>query len=182
MHADARRAAFERLFRAHVDAIRRYARRRAAEADAEEIVAETFEIAWRRLDRVPEGAELPWLYGVAGRVLANQRRGADRRRQLADRVEAMTPRTSPDGGPPGGDEPILEALAMLRAPDRELLCLMAWEGLERDALAQAIGVSRASLRVRIHRARRALRAALDALDGPAGAATRDTERGEDADG
>src|SRR4029450_2647016 len=65
------------MFRECYPVVRAYARRRAAPDAAQDVVADTFLVAWRRLEDVPEDA-LPWLYGVARRVLANQRRSAAR--------------------------------------------------------------------------------------------------------
>jgi RNA polymerase sigma-70 factor (ECF subfamily) len=63
---------FQEFYRAHEAAVLAYARRRAP-AIAEDVVAETFLVCWRRLDDVPANA-LPWLYAVARNVLANERR------------------------------------------------------------------------------------------------------------
>src|SRR5690349_12050848 len=68
---------FDEIYRRHAAAVLAYARRRVPRDLAEEVVAETFVVCWRRLDRVPEDA-LPWLYAVARRTLANQRRAAVR--------------------------------------------------------------------------------------------------------
>jgi RNA polymerase sigma-70 factor (ECF subfamily) len=73
----AREQEFEALFRAHAGRVRSYVARRVAEG-RDDAVAETFTVAWRRLEDVPEDA-LPWLLGVARRVLANQGRAAQRR-------------------------------------------------------------------------------------------------------
>ena len=55
------------------------------------MVAETLMVAWRRRDAVPAGAEaIPWLYGVAWRLLANQRRGRSRRLRLQRALEPLT--------------------------------------------------------------------------------------------
>jgi RNA polymerase sigma-70 factor, ECF subfamily len=75
--AGSREARFTRLYELHLDAVRAYAWRRS-QGLADEIVAETFLVAWRRLEAIPEDA-LPWLIGVARNVRANLRRG-DRRR------------------------------------------------------------------------------------------------------
>ena len=83
-------AAFERLFRAHLPAVRAYARRRIDATTAEDVVAETFVVCWRRLDDVPDDP-LPWLLGVARRCLANRRRSDDRRSALAERAGAELP-------------------------------------------------------------------------------------------
>jgi DNA-directed RNA polymerase specialized sigma24 family protein len=74
---------FERMFRTRHDAVRAYALRRTAVDDANDIVAETFLVAWRRFDEAPRDFLLAWLFGVARRVLANQRRASNRRDALA---------------------------------------------------------------------------------------------------
>lgn len=160
MTAPADRARLEALYAAHAAAVHAYARRRTDPAAAEDAVAETFLVAWRRLDRVPAGDPLPWLYATARHVLANQRRGDARRAALLARLHAERTPAQPDGT---GDEGagLLRALASLREPDREALLLIAWEGLEPAAAATVLGCSRAALHVRLHRARRRLAAALE---------------------
>jgi DNA-directed RNA polymerase specialized sigma24 family protein len=81
----ARGERFEGLFRENYPLVRAYALRRAAPEAAQDVVADTFLVAWRRLEDVPDDA-LPWLYGIARRVLANQRRSADRSAALERRV------------------------------------------------------------------------------------------------
>ncbi len=76
-----RKARLERLFDQHYAAVLAYGLRRAPRAVAEDVASETFVIASRRIDEVPAAA-LPWLYGVARRVLANERRAETRRDQL----------------------------------------------------------------------------------------------------
>lgn len=142
-----------------------YAVRRVADpGDAADVVAETFLVAWRRLDDVPEGDQArPWLFGVARRVLANLYRGERRRSALADRLRAELPMVVQ---PPVEDGPSLveQALAGLGDDDQELLRLVAWEQLARDEIALVLGVSRAVVRVRLHRARRRLRAEMELLE------------------
>ena len=78
---------FEEMFREHYGAVRGYALRRIPGDLAQDAVAETFLVAWRRLDDFPADP-LPWLFGVARRVLANQRRSADRSSALERRLAA----------------------------------------------------------------------------------------------
>jgi len=87
------RLAFDRLYDTHARAVLAYALRRTASADdAEDAASETFIVAWRRLDRVPGVDEaLPWLFGVARKVLANPRRAAARRGRPIDRSAAPPP-------------------------------------------------------------------------------------------
>jgi RNA polymerase sigma-70 factor, ECF subfamily len=153
-----RRERFERLFDQHYRAVCAYALRRAVPGDADDVVAETFFIAWRRLEEVPAEAK-PWLLGVARRVLANQRRAAGRRAALIARVAGAAPGAA--DRPTG--TPVLRALALLSGRDREVLLLTAWEGLSLEEATAVMGCSRTATKVRLHRARRRLRGKLDQL-------------------
>jgi len=152
----------EQLYRAHADQVHAYARRRSDDQTADEVVAEVFLIAWRRLDAVPLDP-LPWLLGVARKTLANQRRTTSRAAALNARVEAslVTP-----AGHTGGDHAVLVALATLDPRDREVLLLVAWEGLRQEEVGTVLGVSRGAVATRLHRARKRLAEALAAQDKP----------------
>lgn len=147
---------FAALFELHHRGLLAYAVRRVADpADAADIVAETFLVAWRRLDEVPPGDQArPWLFGVARRVIANLRRGERRRLALADRLRHAVV----DVVPPPGDEvsDIERAVADLGETDQEILRLHAWDELAHDEIALVLGLSRGAVRVRLHRARRRL--------------------------
>jgi RNA polymerase sigma-70 factor (ECF subfamily) len=158
-----RRERFEAVYRELYEPICGYALRRVREPeDAAEAIAETFATLWRRFDSCPQGAELrPWLFGVARRVIANQRRGERRRSALGERLLARLDPAAFEASRP--DEPssaLARAFAGLSDSDRELLSLFAWEGLTREELAVALGTSRAVVRLRLHRARKRLRDAL----------------------
>ena len=112
-------------------------------------MAETFAIAWRRIDEVPDDA-LPWLFGVARRVAANQRRSASRLAGLIARLHAQ-PR-EPLIGPP--DSPATIALDRLPPADQELLRLLAWDGLSQAEAGVTLGISANAVAIRLHRARR----------------------------
>ena len=149
-------ARFDEIFRTHRRAVLAYALRRAGDpADAADAVAETFLVAWRRLDDVPADA-LPWLLGVARRVLANLRRGRRRRDGLAERLAAELAQSPPvreDDVP----DAVTRALAALSEEDRELLALFAWEELRPAQIAVALGLKPATARTRLHRALARLR-------------------------
>jgi RNA polymerase sigma-70 factor (ECF subfamily) len=122
-------------------------------------VAETFLIAWRRLDDLP-GEPVPWLLGTARRVLANHRRFMERR----SRNGAAIPLDYLDVGD-GSASPVeliadrqafSAAFAAIRAEDRELLALVAWEGLSTGEAAEVLGCTKAAFSIRLHRARRRL--------------------------
>lgn len=134
-----RRRAFEELFAAHYWAVRGYVLRRAPSASAEDIVAETFLVAWRRLDTLHEDP-LPWLLGVARRVLANQQRAERRRGALAVRLQGLLPGQTPDWEPPAAmSDELAIAMVRLSPSEREALLLVAWEGLEPARAARAAG-------------------------------------------
>lgn len=156
-------ARFDALFRDHQRAVLAYAiRRTATHADAEDAAAETFIVVWRKIESAPTGDVLPWLYAVARRVLANQRRGSGRRERLAAllRVEDVpTPMRLGDAH----DGPAVRALATLSAADQEVLRLVAWEALGNQQIAAVLGISANAVAIRLHRARARFEAALTKL-------------------
>jgi RNA polymerase sigma-70 factor (ECF subfamily) len=150
-----RRVRFEALFAKHHDPVRRYIIRRQSAPLVDDAIAETFLVAWRRLDEIPDRT-LPWLLGVARRVLADQRRAVRRRRSLSERLRGsiMTPGLAGDWEPPAGLTPELaSALAALSEHEREALLLVAWDELSPADAARVAGCSPAAFRVRLHRAR-----------------------------
>jgi RNA polymerase sigma-70 factor, ECF subfamily len=159
---------FERLYRGHVDAVFAYAIARTTPELAKEAVEETFLVAWRRLADVPEEPRA-WLCGVARRVLANQWRARDRRGALGLRIMASGAFVS-YGADPADEvaerQRTLAALCRLSESDRELLCLTAWGELSADKAARVLGCSKATMLVRLHRARRRFESALGAEDEP----------------
>ena len=148
------RERFEALYAAHAGAVRAYARRRIDASAADDIVADVFLIAWRRLDEVP-AEQLPWLLGVARRVLANRRRGDARRAALRGRLEGER-LAGGEPEPALPDSEVVRALRSLNERDREVLLLIAWDGLDRRQAAAALGIGMGAFAVRLHRARRRL--------------------------
>jgi len=137
-----------------------YALRRVERAeDAADVVAETFLVAWRRLETLPDGDEArPWLYGVARRQLANQRRGELRRSRLADRLRSELRVASVSHLPDDHRvAAVRAALARLEEEDQEILRLSSWEGLTPSQIATAMGMPAVTVRSRLHRARKRLR-------------------------
>jgi RNA polymerase sigma-70 factor (ECF subfamily) len=147
----------EGLFRDHARDVLAYALRRTDPATAEEVVADVFAVAWRRVDRVPHDEPLLWLYGVARRVLANEQRAARRRARLSSALGALM-RGAAAPADEGND--VADALLGLRPPDREILMLVAWEGLDAPEAAVVLGCSAQAVHTRLHRARRRLEAEL----------------------
>ncbi|HJS97259.1 MAG TPA: sigma-70 family RNA polymerase sigma factor, partial [Solirubrobacteraceae bacterium] len=151
------------LYAEHGRAVLAYAVRRVTNPqDAADVVAETFLVAWRRLDRVPEGdAARLWLYGVARHVLANHRRSERRRERLAERLRGELSVVIEDVARPGPETgEVRDALSQLGAEDQEILRLCGWEELTPREIATVLGISHVAARSRLHRARQRLRAAL----------------------
>lgn len=145
---------FRRLYDNNYVAVYGYAQRRTFNLDdADDVVGETFVVAWRRLDDVPDGTRTrPWLYGVARRVLANQRRGQRRREGLNERLIGLHKPSDP--GPSYEDiEHLVASFTRLPEIDREVLLLVGWEGLAASQVGVVLGCSTAAARVRLHRAR-----------------------------
>lgn len=157
---------FEQMFADHRDAVFGFAARRVGVDLADEVVSGTFLAAWRRMDTVPRDGERWWLLAAARLVLQNEQRSGIRRDRLARRLQSV----------PDGDEAmdvgfsesdavmVRRALASIRAPDQEVLRLTAWDNLSVDDAAQVLGCTPAAYRVRLHRARRRLAAALSTED------------------
>ncbi len=160
------RERFEHVYRAHARPVLGYALRRTDDAqDAADVVAETFLVALRRLEDVPaEPLTGPWLYGVARRVIANQRRGRRRRSHLGDRLrDQLVAAGVPDPAETAIARADLERLLSgLSSTEREVLELSAWEGLEPREIAEVLGISEGATRVRLSRARSAARNAQQA--------------------
>lgn len=158
---------FRALFDLHLDAVWRFARRRCASAeDADDIASETFAVAWRRRADLPPFGEVGlWLIGVARRVLANQRRTAERQSRLHLRLASVAP-TEPSTGVPadagiGHGGSLAEALGRLAPDDRDLLLLRAWDGLSVQDIAVLLECTPNAASIRLHKARRRLAALLE---------------------
>jgi RNA polymerase sigma-70 factor (ECF subfamily) len=157
-------ARYRLLYEQHYGAVLAYARRRVAASDAEEAAAETFCVAWRRFSDVPPDNALPWLYAVARRVLAVQRRAGVRRERLSSRLALhVTSHAVTDRDPGGQDvgalgDAVGEALARLRRDDQVLLCLAVVDGLGAKEIGWRLACSPNAVSLRLHRARQRLTA------------------------
>lgn len=163
-------AVFADLYHRHFDAVRDYCRRRLASDVVDDVVAETFLTAWRRLDDVPSGntARL-WLYRVAYRVIGHSWRSTARRRRLDARLRLVAP-----GPAAAADESViasadrrrvLDAAGRLNHTDAEVLRLTAWEQLSVGDIAAVLEIAPNAVKQRLHRARRNLAREYRRLDG-----------------
>jgi RNA polymerase sigma factor (sigma-70 family) len=152
---------FASLYHRHHRAIRDFCRRRVPKDVVDDVVAETFLTAWRRIDDIPRGDQaLLWLYGVAYRVIGNHWRSAARRRRLEDRLQVI------NGGAASGTDDavviadqrrlVLEAATHLNDKDADVLRLAAWEQLSTAEIAAVLGIAPNAVKQRLHRAKQHL--------------------------
>jgi RNA polymerase sigma factor (sigma-70 family) len=148
---------FAALFRLHYRDVLSFARRRVGEDAAQEVVAETFLVAWRRLTDVPDPA-LPWLYQVARYEVAALSRNVAREGRLRLALSHIVASQPEDHRIDRAHEVsrVGRAFLQLNPSDQEILRLAAWEELSSKDGAQVLGCTVAAYRVRLHRARRRL--------------------------
>lgn len=152
---------FDRLYDQHYKEVLAYCARRASPSDADDATAEVFTVAWRRRDDIPGGdRSLPWLYGVARKVLSHQRRSSERFRRLTTRVATVQEPLpqAPDAVVVEREEytQVRDAVRRLRPNDQEVILLSAWEGLSHGQIAAALGLSQAAVDKRLTRAKQRL--------------------------
>ncbi len=167
-HPNVRRARFEALARDElIEPLRRFLLRRTDEAMADDVLAETLLVCWRRLADVPDPA-LPWAYGVARNCLANAQRSGRRQRRVAAKLAVVDPPREVDDPAGSRDDALHEALDRLREDDAELLRLWAWEQLTPAEIAAVLDVTANAVSIRLHRAREKLREELGKVEAGAG--------------
>jgi len=161
--ASADEARFSEIYRRHGKMIHAYCARRIDGSQVPDAVAETFAVAWRKIDQIPEGeGALPWLYGVAYRVLSHQWRSKARNRRLGERLLGLAEfdTASPDVILIRNEEHrlVIEASNRLRPIDQEILRLTLWEELSHLETAAVLGIEATAVKQRAYRARRNLTA------------------------
>lgn len=163
-------AAFEALYRRHVDAVTRFTARRVAKpADLADVVAEVFVVAIESAHRF-DGAHdtaLPWLYGIARNKLAELHRRDRRRRDAAERAAVrdltddefalLLDRIDAQRAAPA----LIRALDRLPDRDRALLEMVALDGLPVGDAARRLGMASPAARMRLTRLRRRTRHLMD---------------------
>lgn len=165
----------ESLHREHADRIRRYVARLVGESDADDLAQDVFEKAQRAIGTFRGDARiLTWLYRIATHVAIDRLRSADRRAALeggsedADPDDAELPADAPRPRSVDAEvdrarmrECILRVVEQLPTTQRAAILLGELRGLGDRELAEALGVSLGAAKIRLHRARRALKAALE---------------------
>jgi RNA polymerase sigma factor (sigma-70 family) len=159
---------FEAMYQQNWPQVMAYCLRRTRAADAPDACSETFLVAWRRFDDIPPPpATLPYLYGIAGRVLSNQLRALRRRSRLDAKLRNLG--VAPPAEPStlvfqsSRDQEVVAAVNQLKSKDREIMMLYAWEDLPRDTIAEMMGMTRAAIDQRIHRMYQKLARSLESL-------------------
>ncbi len=161
-----REARFRAIYEATYDDLLRFAQRRVHPTHAEDVAADAFLVAWRRLEEMPVEVEdaRPWLFGVARATMLNHRRGDRRRDALAVRLADP----SGAGGSDAVDDLAASRLdlaagwARLTEAEQEAISLTVWEGLTSAQAGAVLGCTATAYRIRLSRARRSLRRHLDA--------------------
>jgi len=156
---------FTVLFRRHAPHIQRYVARRLGPDAAEDIVAETFLLAFRHRDRYdPSRADArPWLYGISTNLIGRHRRAEIRQYRALARTgtdpvtEPFTDQVDDRVSASLASRPLAAALAALSAAQRDTLLLAAWSELSYDEIATALNVPIGTVRSRLNRARTKLR-------------------------
>jgi RNA polymerase sigma-70 factor (ECF subfamily) len=166
-HPDDARERFEALAAEVVEPVRRFLVRRTDRDTADDVLAETLLVCWRRLDHVPEPA-LPWVYGVARNCLANAERGERRQVRLAARITAVDPPAVAQPEPQPPDPRVAIVLEAMRPEDAELLRLWAWEQLGPGEIAEVLGITANAASIRLHRARGKFAEELRKIDSTSG--------------
>lgn len=158
-------AEFTALYRGAYPSIARYLLRRGAGERTADLAAETFVVAWRQRrtwQAIPDGQRLPWLYGVARKVLANAHRSVRRADEVSGRLAVQAVTEDGDHSVATVERmAVVAAFARLSESDREVIRLVAWEGLSPGQAAAALGCRVATFTMRLHRARTRLRALVE---------------------
>ena len=146
---------FDQLYDRHVLEVYRYIARRHIGNDAQDLTGDVFLIAFQKLNSIPAGSELPWLYRTAWNVLANAHRKNDPIPANFDLTEI-----EPDCADVViSNDQLNRSWQKLPQKDREVLRLVAWEGLSGKELATTLGISEGGAGAALSRARANLRKA-----------------------
>lgn len=154
---------FELLYAEHRTDLERFVQRRVPTPQVEDVVAETFLVAWRRIADLPDEVR-PWLFGVARHIALRSSRSLGRWNALHVRLATEPP--TPDNDLAHGvatRTDLARAWAKLSPGEQEVLALIAWDGLSPDEAATVLGCRTGTFRMRLMRARRHLLAILDRL-------------------
>ena len=162
---------FRALYHDNYRPLLAYARRRVDQATADEVIADTFLIAWRRRDDIPDEHERLWLFGVARNIIRNTSRATRRQRAVHEKLRRLpwSAATDPSAADPASEADderavvMRSALGRLAEADRELLMLVAWEELSYAEIGQILDLTPNAVAIRVHRARKRFAKHVDRL-------------------
>lgn len=162
-------ARFVRLYERYYRHVYAYCRRRVAADKVEDAVAETFLVAWRKIDSIPTDAHaLAWLYTVAYRVVGRQWRGASRQSRLEAKLNGLGVTMAAPAEELvilGQDSrQALDALSKMSSSDQEILRLSVWEELDHSEIAVVLDLSIDAVKKRFSRARKKLAQELNRME------------------
>jgi RNA polymerase sigma factor (sigma-70 family) len=159
---------FGRLFDAYARPLHRYLSRRVGAENAQDLVSETFLVALNQRHSYDprRGAVRSWLYGIATNLLRRQVRQEVRALQAAARSVGHAPADEASHESRVADRldaatmaaQLADALAELSDGDRDVLLLTSWAGLDSTEIADALDIPVGTVRSRLHRVRKWLRA------------------------
>jgi RNA polymerase sigma-70 factor (ECF subfamily) len=155
------RSMYERTYRSVYSYV--YRRLGPSSIDAQDVTAQVFTVAWQRRDRVPPFPEdLPWLYGVARKMISRSRRSTQRRLRLKDRLTSEA-KVSPHDEASSDPETrrVRSAISRLRSQDQEVVRLVLWEQLSHFQAGRVLGCSENAVSIRLHKARQRLKVELE---------------------
>ena len=162
-------AALTRLYDTHARDLHRYLARRLDPTVADDLVAETFLVAWEQRARYDptRGVARAWLFGIAtnllrrhARVEANTLRAMTKDAGRATTVEPEDAASAARVDASRAGRALAEGLMALRQEERDVLLLVAWAGLRPVEIADALDLDVQTVRTRLHRARTKLRGRL----------------------
>lgn len=168
-HLTSREELFKEIYRRYHDEVHAFCRRRVGDSDADDAVAETFGVVWRKLESSVIAAERAWVFGIARNVVRNRWRATRRRQRLLSRVSGIRQREAPDPSEATAQAEtrqrrVTEALRGLREADREILMMSAWDDLSANEIATILDISANAVHQRLHRAKKRLADAMSRLE------------------
>ena len=163
---------FADIFDRHYAAVFRFAERRVGRDQASEVAAETLARAFAKRGsfRLDAAGALPWLLGIASKLILHERRRFVRYLAAVERASAELQTADPEGDlgaadrrldAPGDWARMRAALLQLADTDRELLLLITWDELSYEDAAAVLGLPIGTVRSKLHRAKARLRELLE---------------------
>ncbi len=154
---------FEAIYSKTFDDVFRYLLRRTdSQQDAEDLIAEVYTTAWKKLSSVPANGELPWLYTTAHNHLRNYWRKQSKKRDN-EQFKELQPEDAVEQ-PTSESNSLAVCIKQLKEDDAEIIRLSCWEGLSPKELAEVYKCSTNAIYIKLHRAKERLQQKLAEQD------------------